>query len=127
MKKKSVSDGISRNALASGSRLSRMSEPGASALRLIEFFGPKGRDSIAQGAALGGDRARKGQPQRGVTPAKSPSSYAPLGLTNVRRSVTQGCALGYRVSPRWGKRTKHNAPIVGLINAPVVGLCEVQP
>ena len=37
--KKSVPDGISRNALASGSRLDSMSEPGASALRLIELAG----------------------------------------------------------------------------------------
>ncbi len=39
MKTKSVPDGISRNALASGSRLSSTSEPGASALRLIELAG----------------------------------------------------------------------------------------
>ena len=51
--------------------------------------------------------------QRGETLALSPWSDAPLGLTNVRRSVTQGCALGYRVSPRWGKAAKQNRPVFG--------------
>ena len=69
-------------------------------------FGPKGRNSIAQGAALGHEPVRSSQPQRGETPAMSPWSDAPLGLVDVLRSVTQGCALGYRVSPRWGKAAK---------------------
>ena len=72
------------------------------------FSGPKGRDSIAQGAALGHEPARQGQPQRGETPAKSPGSHAPLGLVNVRRPGTQGCALDYRVWPRWGQVAKKN-------------------
>ncbi len=67
------------------------------------FFGPKGRDSIAQGAALGDERVCEGKPQRGETRATSRRSRAPLGLTIVRRFVTQGCALGYRVLPCWGK------------------------
>ncbi len=93
----------------------------------VPFSGPKGRDSIAQGAALGRDLARQCQPQRGETPAKSPSSDAPLGLANVRCSATQGCALGYRVLPRWGKGEKQNTPVFGQVNTPVFGLCEVCP
>ncbi len=69
------------------------------------FFGPKGRDSIALGEALGDDHVRQGQPQRGETHATSRWSRAPLGLAIVRRFLTQGCALGYRVLPRWGKDT----------------------
>ena len=140
----------------------------------VPFSGPKGRDSIAQGAALGRDLARQAQPQRatplsifvaefvrirtfarllrslttsatpdsprfsvfkilngiaqrGETPAKSPSCYAPLGLANVCCSATQGCALGYRVLPRWGEGAKQNTPVFGLFNTPVFGLCEVCP
>ncbi len=75
------------------------------------FSGPKGRNSIAQGAALGQESPRSTQSQRGETPLKSPWSYAPLGLADVRRFVTQGCALGCRVSPRWGKAAKQNSPV----------------
>ena len=93
----------------------------------VPVSGPKGRDSIAQGAALGRDLARQAQPERGETPAKSPSSDAPLGLANVRRTVTQGCALGYRVLPRWGKGAKQNTPVFGQVKTPVFGLYEVYP
>ena len=83
-------------------------------------FGPKGRNSIAQGAALGHEPVRSSQPQRGETPAMSPWSDAPLGLVDVLRSVTQGCALGYRVSPRWGKAAKQNTPVFGLHKIPPI-------
>ncbi len=35
---------------------------------LFRGFAPTGRDSIAQGATLGGGMTNIGQPQRGVTP-----------------------------------------------------------
>ncbi len=43
-----------------------------------------------------------------------------MGLADVRRSVTQGCALGYRVAPRWGKAAKQNTLIFGLHQIPPI-------
>ncbi len=82
---------MSRNALASG--LNRQSDASAAdrSCPVTEYeFAPKGRDSIAQGAALGHESARRAQPQRGDTHVTFPLSHAPLGLADVRCSVTQG-------------------------------------
>jgi hypothetical protein len=61
------------------------------------FDAPKGQDSIAQGNALGlglkQERALKGRNQPG---------FAPSGL-GLFGSNSQGCTLGYRMSPHWGE------------------------
>jgi hypothetical protein len=59
---------------------------------------PTGRDSIAQGATLGQGnytaQALKGR-------YKNLSYLALSGLIHLPES-TQGCTLGYNISPRWG-------------------------
>ena len=70
------------------------------------FSAPRGRDSKAQGNALGESiasafAALKGRNLRGWY-----ASYAPLGLDHRLCEVTQGVALGFRVSPRWGQVRK---------------------
>ena len=72
-------------------------------------FAPTGQDSIAQGAALGYGTKNIGKPQRGVTPQKGRTSFAPLGLDMARGFVPQGCALGYRVSTLWAGKQDSNA------------------
>jgi hypothetical protein len=65
---------------------------------------PKGRDSIAQGEALGGDapmtlKALKGRDNDAARPGRC----ALLGLANgAGPPLPQGFALGYRVAPLRG-------------------------
>ena len=42
------------------------------------------------------------KPQRGAISQSAFGCFAPLGLTSRLAFDTQGCALGYRISPRWG-------------------------
>ena len=84
---------------------------------LFRAFAPTGQDSIAQGAALGYGTKTIGKPQRGVTPRRFHRSFAPLGLALRRGLVTQGCALGFRVSTlRAGKRLTNPARSIVLVN-----------
>ena len=63
---------------------------------------PTGTDSKAQGAALGKTQTVEVKPQRGVISRSTCENFAPLGLTFRLAPESQGCALGYRISPRWG-------------------------
>ncbi len=84
---------------------------------LFRAFAPTGQDSIAQGAALGYGTTTIGKPQRGVTPRRFRRSFAPLGLALQRGFVTQGCALGFRVSTlRAGKHATNPARSIVLVN-----------
>ncbi|MBI5756959.1 MAG: hypothetical protein HZA46_00410 [Planctomycetales bacterium] len=63
---------------------------------------PTGTDSIAQGAALGIDSMFDLKPQRGVITRTTCGNFAPLGLALRLAPQTQGCALGYRMTPPSG-------------------------
>ena len=71
-----------------------------------EIFAPQGLDSIAQGGNLG--QAAPFCPtkaQRAVTRLRQRVT-ARWALKNVWLAISQGCTLGFRVWPRWGRRVK---------------------
>ena len=71
-------------------------------------FAPTGRDSIAQGNALGGDPPSTVSPNGArfvdrVARVIAPRNESrPVGASVFVATVPQGCALGYRMPPRWG-------------------------
>src|SRR6185369_2680060 len=67
---------------------------------------PKGRDSIAQGEALGRYRRRNKSPNgarlRKLCAATTALKSRPVGAVYGDATPTQGYALGYRISPPLG-------------------------
>ena len=63
------------------------------------FSGPKGRNSIAQGNALGARSDKWISPERAELPAiRGTHGFALSGLKRICFTETQGVALGYRMT-----------------------------
>ena len=100
----------------------------------IVFFAPTGQDSIAQGNALGTRRHRQTTSPNGarfgnrITRVIAPRIESrPVGVVAFVVTETQGCALGYRMWPRWGRTRGYAASnqTGGLGRAIRVGLVAV--
>ena len=76
---------------------------------LFRGFAPTGRDSIAQGAALGDGPTNIGKPQRGVTPRWHRRSFAPLGLSGMRDSCPRAAPWAIELRP-FGPENKKQIP-----------------
>jgi hypothetical protein len=71
----------------------------AHGLQACLFSGPKGRNSIAQGNALGSCHNKWFSPERAELPAiRGTPGFALSGLERICFTKTQGVALGYRMT-----------------------------
>ncbi len=69
---------------------------------VAQRIAPTGQNAIAQGNALGREILRNSSPEGAKFDAPPLEKFRPFRAKPFPPSITQGDALGYRMSPRWG-------------------------